>query len=815
MRFLVTNVVDHTGHAVARALLAAGHRVTGLAPAAGRGVDPRIDLHVGTPDEAAVLDRAVAEPPELVLHLPGRFPDRATPLAAAVGAVRVVVLLPDEPAAAERIAAAWADRPGTLLVRTAPLAGRAAGPAEMRTIAGLLTAPADSRWSLVHPDDVARVLVEELLEGRTTGTLRLAAPGTVTAGDAARRLRAAGVRRVPRGVRPHPVPPPVAAVGGFTTGWTAEEAFEDLLRGLVDRVPDADGARDRPGAITLPAEVIPSRMPARDGGPLRSAAPDGLEGEFDELIDPRFPVQSATNVSEALPGPLTALSIDLHAAGLRHANAVMGRMMALDGVVADEWTSRVDGVYGHRVYLNASISVLTAANLPGWSEESMREQAFAALPPDLALHPLGRPRTPSGAAAVRAQATVVGRLGAVALRYKRSAETVNAAAHAEAITATQAAALSDERLHAELLLGRDRLHQAWAAAAIGVMMTGAATNVHEQVGRRTGGPSGIDLEALDSARTVLAVDRLAALLRQEPRLRDLAAAGDVDGARARSAELAAALDRELERIGHRGPGECEIANPVFADRPGMLLTAAAHAAAGAPRVRAEVIGSPEVPRGLAGRTARLAAGATVAREHARDGVVRVVHRVRVLTRERGARLVAAGVLDAAEDVVHLTLDELLYPPADARERVGRRRAERARLKAVRMPDVFSGHWEQVAGGARLGAGESITGLGVSPGTVEGPVRILRDSDDEIEPGDVLVAAVTDVGYTSMFGYAAAVVTDIGGSASHAAIVAREYGVPCVVDTKVATAALADGQRVRVDGVAGTVTVLTDVPVATP
>jgi len=72
-----------------------------------------------------------------------------------------------------------------------------------------------------------------------------------------------------------------------------------------------------------------------------------------------------------------------------------------------------------------------------------------------------------------------------------------------------------------------------------------------------------------------------------------------------------------------------------------------------------------------------------------------------------------------------------------------------------------------------------------------------------------VASVTDVGHTAMFGYASAVVTDIGGAASHAAIVAREFCIPCVVDTKHGTDSLQDGQLVRVDGATGTVTVLAE------
>ncbi len=67
----------------------------------------------------------------------------------------------------------------------------------------------------------------------------------------------------------------------------------------------------------------------------------------------------------------------------------------------------------------------------------------------------------------------------------------------------------------------------------------------------------------------------------------------------------------------------------------------------------------------------------------------------------------------------------------------------------------------------------------------------------------------------MFGYAAAVVTDIGGAASHAAIVAREFGIPCVVETKHSTTSLEDGQLVRVDGAAGTVTLLAEAGAPAP
>jgi len=81
---------------------------------------------------------------------------------------------------------------------------------------------------------------------------------------------------------------------------------------------------------------------------------------------------------------------------------------------------------------------------------------------------------------------------------------------------------------------------------------------------------------------------------------------------------------------------------------------------------------------------------------------------------------------------------------------------------------------------------------------------VREAGDLIEPGDVLVANITDTGWTPLFAFAAAVVTDVGGLLSHPTVVAREYGIPCVVGTGDATLRLHDGQIVEVDGTAGVV-----------
>lgn len=175
--------------------------------------------------------------------------------------------------------------------------------------------------------------------------------------------------------------------------------------------------------------------------------------------------------------------------------------------------------------------------------------------------------------------------------------------------------------------------------------------------------------------------------------------------------------------------------------------------------------------------------------------------------ELGRRLAEAGVLGEPADVFHLRLDELdlswPIPPERAAELaalVRRRKESRSALDGV--PVLDSRH---------LGRGEPVAdalsdGLPGSAGDVEGPARIVRGSEDfgALRDGDVLVAPYTNPSWTPLFQRAAAVVVDAGSGASHAAIVAREYGIPAVMGTGDATSVLYDGQRVRVDGTRGVV-----------
>lgn len=180
--------------------------------------------------------------------------------------------------------------------------------------------------------------------------------------------------------------------------------------------------------------------------------------------------------------------------------------------------------------------------------------------------------------------------------------------------------------------------------------------------------------------------------------------------------------------------------------------------------------------------------------------------------ELGHRLTKVGVLDTPEDVFHLKLEELqqvdgTWPPPPQllgalRAFARRRKGKRAELEGTPLVDPRLRGQTEVEG-------DVLHGMPGSPGVVEGPARIVRDSSefDKLRSSEVLVAPYTNPAWTPLFQRAAAVVVDSGGPASHAAIVAREYGIPAVMGTIDATARLRDRQRVLVDGDQGRVVLL--------
>ena len=108
-----------------------------------------------------------------------------------------------------------------------------------------------------------------------------------------------------------------------------------------------------------------------------------------------------------------------------------------------------------------------------------------------------------------------------------------------------------------------------------------------------------------------------------------------------------------------------------------------------------------------------------------------------------------------------------------------------------------------------GAGNLIKGVGASPGQVTASARVLRGPEEfgRMKQGEILVAAITTPAWTPLFALASGIVTDVGGPLSHSSIVAREYGIPAVLGTGVATKRILSEKLIRVDGSAGVVTLL--------
>jgi rifampicin phosphotransferase len=188
--------------------------------------------------------------------------------------------------------------------------------------------------------------------------------------------------------------------------------------------------------------------------------------------------------------------------------------------------------------------------------------------------------------------------------------------------------------------------------------------------------------------------------------------------------------------------------------------------------------------------------------------------------ELGQRLAAAGVLDSPDQVHHLRFDELQTMtiggggggdgdggalPAAERERYRRvvlaREAKRRELEGIPLLPM-----DALFVGRRRHGNALVSGTAASAGRAAGRVRVIRSPADfgTLASGEILVCPYTNPSWTPLFQRAAAVVVDAGGLGSHAAIVAREYGIPAVMGTGTGTKVLQDGQEVLVDGSAGLV-----------
>ncbi|HEV3354872.1 MAG TPA: PEP-utilizing enzyme [Acidimicrobiales bacterium] len=286
----------------------------------------------------------------------------------------------------------------------------------------------------------------------------------------------------------------------------------------------------------------------------------------------------------------------------------------------------------------------------------------------------------------------------------------------------------------------------------------------------------------------------------------------------------------LDRHGYHGPNEGQLDAVPWREDPSLLESRllAYRSATKSPAQRAdeqaatktaaidELVASIGRMKGLnARRTVKLSARFIALREQGKTGFLMVADVARAAARHLATLLAQRGALADAEDVFYLTWDELrdVERADDVAGKVATRRRQYAERQELRLPESWDGVPEMTrvaisAGGAGAGAGTKFEGLGAGGGVAQGRARVVTDpATAELDEGDILVCEATDPSWVSLFLVAGGVVTDLGGMLSHGAIVAREMGLPCVVGTKVGSATVVDGQRIRVNGDAGVVEIL--------
>ena len=305
------------------------------------------------------------------------------------------------------------------------------------------------------------------------------------------------------------------------------------------------------------------------------------------------------------------------------------------------------------------------------------------------------------------------------------------------------------------------------------------------------------------------------------------------------AAFLASLDELLYEHGSRGPNEWEWTSTSWEVEPELVLAAvdrmrgagdeldpdlqtvrmAAERGAIAVELDNALAGAPEA-RAQLEAALRSAQVFVAGRERTKTTIVRLINEYRMAFRELGRRGVDAGAIESPTSLAMLTFDQLeqfVANPMSMAAVIGEREADYVTLFDLEPPFIVNGEVPPLSTWRRRGesaveiaaTGTTLTGVPGCPGTATGRARVVLDPADPrgIEPGDVLIAPITDPAWTPLFVPAAAVVVEVGAPLSHAVIVSRELGIPCVVSVKDATRRIPDGALVEVDGTTGTVRVV--------
>ncbi len=558
----------------------------------------------------------------------------------------------------------------------------------------------------------------------------------------------------------------------------------------------------------------------------------------------RFPVYTRANASDVLPGPVSPLGATLSwipglMEGWRDGNIRQGAF-SVEEVAGDP--NPVCAIFNGYFYVNASV-VRVYGERAGAGAAAI-DAAFFGNRPDTPPY-VPHPDDQSEAAAERIGSTMAWVMSATEWPEMEESKRRADAARAER---PDLAAASDAELVARAREMTQLEREFFSDHVLSSSNTAVGPTIVGQIAPaqmlRLLGSAG----DVDSALPSYELWHLSREVRESPELTaafEAGVPGLLERLRAEDDDDASAfldhLDRFLEDYGARGPNEWDAYSDVWESRPELVLAlvdrmrlagdeqspVARHDAVAADRdaATAEVLaglGDDEATTGL------LLAGQASAlrfmgwRERTKTNCVKAVHEQRMALRELGRRAAERGALDHPKQVFMLLADELddfVADPAAFRDRCREREAA-WRLLWDREPPYFIEADKGVPPLSSLlgkgdeavtvaASGDVLTGGPGCAGVVQGTARVILDASDPtaLEPGDILIAPNTDPAWTPLFVPAGGVVVDVGALNSHAVIVSRELGIPCVVSVVDATKRIPDGALIEIDGGAGTVKIL--------
>lgn len=555
-------------------------------------------------------------------------------------------------------------------------------------------------------------------------------------------------------------------------------------------------------------------------------------------------VWSNVNTGEVLPGVVTPMT---HSVVGRMASNLVDSMLASLGITVD--SERLTCLVGGRLYFNASMLGSAFGHLQLFGKADM-QTLFGGMDAEPGME-LPATTAPADTATVSRFGLLVGlprfALWVWAHRPKRAeafiTETRRGTIAYDARIATIDGSWTDDDVHtlaSEIVRGLLDLGGALAYAGVGMLGYNVLANqtrrwLGDETGslanRLLGGRGGVD-----SADAGLRLAALASLARAQPQVLSAVMVGiDWDDVRLRLAKtdhgagFVRLWDSFMAEHGHHTRGELEMAAPRWSEQPEAVLASlralltsnasdleATHAESGrgaaeSEREALERLGP--LRRTMLRRTLAQAVLGARTRENVKSEGVRRLAAGRAILLVLGRRLTARGLIAAPDDIFYLRWDEVadvMAETAKGRDMVAARRELHERWLAVEPPPVVIGEWD---GRAPAGKGghplDELHGLAVSPGVARGHARVIASvlSEERLLPGEILVAPFTDPGWTPWFAAAAGIVVDMGGMLSHGSIIAREYGLPAVVNVAAGTKAISSGDLVEVDGDRGVVRVL--------